>query len=174
MFIRRTHDSKDIADFVKAAGLAVMEAISLFGSREEWTGRSGGYFCVSEPERGFPILVTPVGIIPVEKGEKYLSFCQEKAKRLASHQDHRSSWESRNPVADQWGGAVCVSSVETLIFSISGFPELGDEAIMLATGGMIFNATDHRNVFDRLDNIAKRSNNPYWFTALRHLLFPDR
>jgi len=166
--LRRINNFKDVADLVKIAEFAVTEAIRSFVRREGWTG-AGGYFCVAEPEHGFPILVTPVGIIPVEKGEKYLSFCQEKAKRLASHQDHMSSWESRNPDADQWGGAVRVSAVETLIFSISGFPELGDEAIMLATGGMFFNATDDEVVLNQLDSIAKRSNNPYWFTALRRV-----
>ena len=110
----------------------------------------------------------------VRNSSKYLRaeasspFCQEKAKRLVQHPDHKSSWESRNPEAGQWGGAISVSAFGSLIFSMSGFPELGDEAIMLVTAEMFFKSATDVDISNQLEAIANRSNNPYWL-ALRYL-----
>ena len=68
--------------------------------------------------------------MPAERGQKYLELAQEKARRLAEHPDHWSSWQSRNPDEGKWGGAV---NAGAYIFSFSGLPELADEAAMLLT-----------------------------------------
>ncbi|QQG42499.1 MAG: hypothetical protein HYW15_03265 [Candidatus Giovannonibacteria bacterium] len=113
-----------------------------------------------------PQLIVPIGNISEEKAEKYLSFCQEKAKRLAQHAEHLSSWESRCPDQNRWGGAVRVGD---FIFSMSGFPELGDEAIMLATAGIYYKGWQSPKAIDTINIIAERSQNPYWSNLLAFL-----
>lgn len=94
--------------------------------------RRGGYFCLVEPEgnqMALPTLVLGIGTVPAEKGPRYLALAQEKARRLAKHPEHRSSWQSRNPDKDEWGGAIVASPY---IFSFSGLsPDTADEAAML-------------------------------------------
>ena len=99
--------------------------------------RRGGYFCLMPRERrghsvGTPILVIQVGEVDdPEKRHKYYKFAVEKAGRLHAYADtdsHKSSWQSRHPSTDRWGGAILTNK---WIFSFSGLPELADEAIML-------------------------------------------
>ncbi|HLC45031.1 MAG TPA: hypothetical protein VJK50_04300 [Patescibacteria group bacterium] len=90
--------------------------------------RTGGYFCLVDPDSGFCVILFRIGTVAADKGQKYYSFAQEKALRLRAHPEHRSSWQSRNPDQSQWGGAV---KAKTYIFSFSGLPELADEAAML-------------------------------------------
>lgn len=96
--------------------------------------RRGGYICITERSsthnpNPIPLLVADIGVVDdPKKAAKYFALSQEKAARLIVHPSHDSSWQSRNPDADQWGGAVVASS---WIFSFSGFPEAFDEAVML-------------------------------------------
>jgi len=136
------------------------EALLLFEDDPRWQGKTGGCFCLADGKTGAPLFPpAPIGEVPAEKAEKYLAFCQEKALRLAAHPDHLASWQSRNPDADQWGGAVRVGD---LIFSISGLPEMGDEALMLIMGEL-HDQHDSGAVFDpTLRQIASLTENPYW------------
>ena len=108
------------------------DAVRLATAHLNDPSRRGGYFCLVE--RGWnpmalPTLVLGVGTVPAEKGPKYLAFTQEKARRLHQHPEHRSSWQSRNPDKDEWGGAIVAGPY---IFSFSGFtPDTADEAAML-------------------------------------------
>ncbi len=88
-----------------------------------------------------------------------MAFSQEKARRLAdrTHLGEVSSWQSRNESEDKWGGAV---SVDDLIFSLSGLPELGDEAVSL-TAAVLYSDASPR-VIDIARDIAKKSHNPYF------------
>ncbi len=94
--------------------------------------RTGGYLTILEQwptDWDVPVLVALVGEIPNKKSRKYRDFSFEKAKRLMGHSEHLSSWQSRSPNEDRWGGAV---RTDTHILSFSGLPELADEALMLA------------------------------------------
>lgn len=97
--------------------------------------REGGYFCLferSEAEPAPPVIVALIGKVPnPQKKAKYFSFSQEKALRLASHSEHLSSWLSRDPDNDKWGGAIVAGGY---YLSFSGLPELADEAVMLLVG----------------------------------------
>ena len=126
-------------------------ALVLFGSEPEWAGRTGVYFCIAD-ERGEPAVIARVG--EPTKPEKYLAFCQEKAKRLAAHPEHVSSYQSRNPAQDHWGGAI---RANYWLMAPSGAPELGDEALVMGTAWVLRLADE-----DTLAAIAKYSNNPYW------------
>ncbi len=75
---------------------------------------------------------TLIGTPTKDKALKYWEFAQEKADRLANHFDegHLSSYQSRAPEKMRWGGAI--RSPGDWVLSFSGFPELMDEAFMLA------------------------------------------
>lgn len=94
--------------------------------------KEGGYFCLISTThflRDPPILVERVGYIGTSaKAERNWNLCQEKARRLARHPEHRLSWESRNEAADQWGGAITVGEH---ILSFSGLTEPTDEAVVV-------------------------------------------
>ncbi len=80
---------------------------------------------------------TLVGIVEGDKMEKYQQFSQEKVERLQERNWENSSWESRCPEENKWGGAArvyyCADAYQRwIVFSFSGLPELADEALMLA------------------------------------------
>ena len=141
--------------------LITEESLILFDYDHDWEDRGGAYFCLADGETGIPLIVLPVGNsgIRFEKAEKYIELCLEKAKRLSQNRNDISSWASRNLTARQYGGAI---RFEGLIFSMSGFPEMGDEAIMLATAGATFLSLKRSNTIDYLDSIANINANKYW------------
>ena len=102
-----------------------------------------------------------VGVPPKEKLQKYYGFSIEKARRLLALPDNVSSYQSRDPENDRWGGAI---RSEPIIISISGFPELWDEAISLT---MAVRASSLR--LETAREIAAISGNPH-FERLFHKL----
>jgi hypothetical protein len=141
------------------AYFVVSEAEALFGDTPAWKDREGGCFCLADAVGGFPYAVVFIGSMLVEKSQKYLALSQEKALRLALNPNHRSSWESRDPDKQKWAGAVRVGD---LIFSFSGLPDLGDEAIMLATASAFYLENGHAEMLQVITAIAAQSHNPYW------------
>lgn len=119
----------------------VNELIMCFSDRErilkrlpDWRGRRGGCFCLMDRKTGQVLLLAFVGVPPREKMDKYQKFALEKAKRLFRYPEHTTSWESRNPKKNQWGGAV---AGEEFIYSFSGLPEDGDTLAMSKVAGFI-------------------------------------
>lgn len=92
----------------------------------------GGFLCIMDRKKGKIIKTVLIGAVPAGKAARYESLAKEKAKRLFSHlnEGHLTSYESRDPEADKWGGAILT---ENLILSFSGFPEDGDSFICLST-----------------------------------------
>ena len=114
-------------------------------------GRTGGHFTVA-PVGDSPNEILSVGI-PLPSLPS-ADFAAEKAARLIQNPEHISSFQSRNPEAGQWGGAIRAN--DQLIFSMSGMPEHVDEAINLSVAlktGVISEA--------RLMDIVNASRNPY-------------
>lgn len=145
------------------------EALFLFKDYPEWQGKTGAYFCFTDGMTGDPFFdPVSIGEVPREKAEIYLAFCQEKARRLASHPSHLASWESRNPDAGQWGGAVRAGDI---ILSISGLPEMGDEALMLIMAEIYAVIFMGGNSVMRAaaSTVVSRSSNPYWEPLLQFL-----
>ncbi|MFH0890998.1 MAG: hypothetical protein V1856_03125 [Candidatus Liptonbacteria bacterium] len=125
----------------------------------KWAGRKGAAFCLAHARTGIPFL-GPILVGRVNspaKADKYLALCREKALRLAENPGHYSNWQSRDPDADMWGGAVRVGDI---ILSMSGLPELGDEALMLTVANIFL--PYQRESANILDLIALWSDNPYW------------
>lgn len=81
---------------------------------------------------------------PKEKVDKYFSISQEKAHRLYAHwlRNHDvalSSWQTRDPAQEMWGGAVLFQNASgsprlPYIVSFSGLAEVTDEALSLVLG----------------------------------------
>lgn len=92
--------------------------------------RSGGYLTIRDAKSNEIILVLACGIIPPEKRLKYLRLSQEKGHRLFNLPGHYSSWESRNPDNNEFGGAL---KGYRYIYSFSGHQEEADETISLVT-----------------------------------------
>ncbi len=96
----------------------------------------GGYFVLSDdilpPAPHFRV-VSRVGEATKEF-ENYRLNAQEKAARLlVNHRNHQTSWQSRDEANHKYGGAIRINfSGIGLILSFSGYPEHGDEALMLA------------------------------------------
>ena len=76
-------------------------------------------------------MIREIGCCSEQKAPKYFHLSQEKYARLFSHPDHVSSSQTRVPEKDMYGGAIRVAQQGCLIFSMSGLPEHGDEAVML-------------------------------------------
>lgn len=123
-------------------------------------GRCGGYLTVADPISGGLQLVMPIGEIAPVKLHKYCTFSQEKDIRLRRelNNGHMSSWESRDPENDKWGGAIYAYKY---IYSFSGLPELADEAVMLITAILEKDLPK-----EMADNIAERSKNPIYHELL--------
>ncbi|MBU6500409.1 MAG: hypothetical protein KGJ89_01085 [Patescibacteria group bacterium] len=140
----------------------------LFKNNQEVGNRRGGYFCLADGN-GKPFFEpTQIGEVAVEKAEKYMQLCKEKAQRLASRPlIYCSSYESRNPEAGQWGGAIRLTNDH--IFSFSGFPELLDEALMIILAETYYGKSAYYVAL--AEGIADRSNNHY-YRALTVLLRP--
>lgn len=88
--------------------------------------RNSGCFTLFDGETGAVIEYRHAG--PAEASENYERLSREKGARLFRHLKELSSWQSRNPENGEWGGAI---RTVLSIFSFSGLPELGDEAIVL-------------------------------------------
>jgi len=137
------------------------EALFFFQHDPLWEGRTGAYFCLADAKTG-DLLFAPVAIgpVPKEKAKKYLALCQEKAKRLASHTDHLASSESRNSDVGQWGGAVRAGDV---ILSMSGLPEMGDEALMFVLAEIyVATSVGSGSVMLGFGAVVAINANPYW------------
>ena len=105
-------------------------------------------------------MLLPIGGVLEEKAEKYCAFAMEKVARLARHPDHRTSYESRDPEENKWGGAVRIGDY---IFSMSGLPELADEAVMLTTASLYhYVITGNLDATRTVMNFELGHENRYW------------
>lgn len=124
--------------------------------------RTGAALTIINMDTAKPLNFTAfVGTPPAEKAQKYYNFSIEKARRLLGRPSDLSSYQTRDPDNDRWGGAI---RSEPNIISISGFPELWDEAIGLAMAvqSCSLNASKARE-------IAAISNNPHFDQLLNRL-----
>lgn len=126
--------------------------------------RPGGIFSVSLDESGrAPLLVLTVRSPLLEKGSQSFDFALEKSRRLREHPDHLSSWQSRDPSSNKWGGAIRVGQ---FILSFSGLPELVDEALMLnlVHPNRLPRHQLHEEVpeYEYLRQVASISRNPFY------------
>lgn len=115
-------NAEAISCIVFAANTILPRACGLDGRKD----RKGGYLCVAEPD-GKIVLVILIGEVPdLETANRFKTFCQEKATRLAQNLEHISSWQTRDEGKKQYGGAVRTG--KGYIYSFSGFTEEVDEA----------------------------------------------
>lgn len=121
--------------------------------------KQGGYLTVRVD--GEDSLVCPMGKgVPEEKWNQYRKYSMEKALRLASHAHHSSSWQTRQPDINRYGGAIRVPRGQLItwdvIISFSGLPEQLDEALMLVAACKM----KWMDV-DQISAIASQNDNPF-------------
>ncbi len=120
--------------------------------------RKSGYFTLRDISSGRVIITIMLGDIPKEKQEKYLQLSLEKGDRLYKNYKTSfkifSSWQTRQPDNDKWGGAI---RVNRYILSFSGLSELLDEALVLEVALTMNWENSHR-----LYEISQVSNNIYY------------
>ena len=123
--------------------------------------RTGAALTIYNMDAEKPICFTAiVGRPSKEKFQKYYGFSIEKARRLLENPEHLSSYHSRDPENDKWGGAI---RSDPIIISISGFPELWDEAcslVMAVRGSGLHLA--------KAKHVVEISKNPYFQKLLAH------
>lgn len=144
-----------------------LELFQLHRKEEKWQNRPGGAFCCADGITGIPYFISLVmptlrfvdpplkPCISFERAKKYLQFAQEKALRLSSHKRHFTSYQSRRVKEDKYGGAVRLIS-QNFIYSFSGLPEKGDEAVMLVVAVL-----EGSVGFEWAQAIAKKNKNQY-------------
>ena len=97
-------------------------------------GRKGGWLYIAD-DKGQMVLHERIGTVTdPEKDRRYQLLSVEKAARLQAHPGHRTSWQSRDPDRDHWGGAFRTD--DGWIISFSGLPELWDEALVLGVASI--------------------------------------
>lgn len=96
--------------------------------------RGRGYLTLMDGITGKILFTIPFGRIPNAKLEEHFKLSQEGATRLFNVGlllGHTTSYESRDPSKDQYGGAIYVNLHSTVvILSFAGSPELLNEAMM--------------------------------------------
>ncbi|MDO8444059.1 MAG: hypothetical protein Q7S80_00965 [bacterium] len=129
-----------ISDVRRAAAEAVAKVIEVACAQGLLEADdTGGYFCLKMlGAEGFLVKPMLVGHVINGKDDRYIELCQEKATRLeARHESNGdvTSWQSRDPESDRWGGAILGPDGHDrqYAFSFSGLPDLCDEAVTLLT-----------------------------------------
>jgi len=148
-----------IGDVQRVVKEAVNEVLSA-EKPEVLKGRKGGYFCLRIlGADDFLIKPMLVGEVTNGRDTRYIQLCQEKALRLEAEypaRGHVSSWQSRDPEQERWGGAILGPDEQNrqYAFSFSGLPELCDEVAMLLTAVKVGHLTQ-----DEAIEIARISGN---------------
>lgn len=140
----------DTVKMLTVAKQVVEDAIRLVNS--EGQQRTGAYFCVCYRPTYQLVLHAMIGDGPGDKSSKWREFSAEKCVRLLGHQPyHQTSYESRAPENDRYGGAVLGTDY---VFSLSGLKELDDEATMFQVAIEL----GQRDVISTLDLISDERN----------------
>ena len=162
------------------------ESVGLVIDRLDTTGenpsdRRGGYLTILSEfaGRGTLVLLSQIGLVPMDEVHKCIVRSQEKPWRLLNFPDHVSSYQSRDPNAvlhnqsaaeikpyGKWGGAIRAGA---MILSFSGLPELGDEAAMLLTALKLGQIN-----FVKADAIAVISHNKIFYEIVSDLKVRDK
>lgn len=119
-------ESTDAIHVIETAAKVLAQASDMLAKADR-PDKTGGYLAWTD-SNGTPFIAGLMwGIMPVDKAAKRQEYALEKATRLTLHNLHRTSYRSRNPKEERWGGAIRAGEH---ILSFSGFPEKWDEAAM--------------------------------------------
>lgn len=113
-------------DMAKLLNQAYLQ--NVIACQRDGRGREGVVICVADTT-GI-ILVCTIGEIPNPENEaKYRKNATEKALRVLQNPSHISSWQTRDPNLERWGGGVRLN--DTTAVGVSGLSEHCDEAMAL-------------------------------------------
>ncbi len=122
--------SNRLLDIIAVVESAVRRTSSALGNDPE---RNGGYFrttCTTNNLDSRPLLLKPIGFIPLHFESHLAIFTLQETLRLREHPEHFSSFESRDREQDGYGCAIKVW--RSYIFAFSGLlPDHANEAAMI-------------------------------------------
>lgn len=113
------------------AAITIEQVTTQFGN-----GKTGGYLYILPSNK--VIMHLPIGVLDESKIATQQMISREKAQRLAQHERHWLSSESREVEREKYGGAArgttkdATGKSSSIIISLSGLPEPIDEAYVLA------------------------------------------
>lgn len=122
--LRLTPNSPQVHRRIMEALTAVFPKFRCLHNRDT----HGGFFSFRDPDGTLKMFVG-IGDVWEEKLPKYMEFSLEKSRRLLTYPEHLSSWQSRRPELNEYGGAIRTPHG---LLSFSGLPEELDEALNLA------------------------------------------
>ncbi len=112
---------------------------------------NAGCFTLRSAQSGDLFLLRMFGNLPLEKQKDYFRRSIEKGERLGNDLLQASSWASRKPDEDKWGGAI---RVNLAILSFSGFYEDSDEAVVVYAARLLgwISVTEARQIAELSKN----------------------
>jgi hypothetical protein len=131
---RLTHDQAIFLGHVRESIRESFDLVLPYSEPDD----TGGYFSLRLLHDSWLIEKMLLGTVPLNKQGKYSEFSMEKPLRLEKKQHvlktpHLSSYQSRVPSANRWGGAIIGYSQSTQLptyaFGFSGLTEYCDEAV---------------------------------------------
>jgi hypothetical protein len=139
-------------DIIRAAEPIIRTACELNGEAP----KKGGHMCVARPDNEV-ILVTRLGVVEDRaRADRTLSFCQEKVRRLSANPNDVSSYQTRDPDNNKYGGGIRLE--DGMLYAFSGLPELWDEAAMVT---LAMTLAGLKAPSPHLAGILKTSRNPH-------------
>ncbi|MFT5360030.1 MAG: hypothetical protein ACI88L_000508 [Candidatus Paceibacteria bacterium] len=135
---------------VKNAQVVINSYAELFGYDIK---RSGGFICVKEfgSSKFEDTFICKVGnIFDETKHKKYMTLCKEKDERLEktyNGTDVLTSWDTRRPRENEFGGAIYMPKFSTQLTSFSGLPENDDEVCMFALQSVSIASDNYREEY---------------------------
>lgn len=124
--------TSDLAHFMMDAAVLAFALMKKEGREEGNTGLVG---CILKTDRiqglaQMSVINPLIGRLTDTEAASYRTYAQEKAFRLLSRPDDKTSAQSRDESKGQYAGAI---RAQYYIFSVSGLPEPVDEAVSLLT-----------------------------------------
>lgn len=136
------------------------EMVELAASLSKVKDRHGGYFFVLAPDGdGYCSVVGQ--ILDESKRDRYRALAEEKARRVASHPKHRTSFESLDKAKEHFQGAIKCPGGACIGFA--GRPPDESEAICL-----MFALARGLLIPDEAKEIAKISGNTFFWLMFGH------
>ncbi len=122
-----SYPASSLSSVLARVETVVGDAVQRIGN----SAKRGGYFCLVEwgPDCSATICSVRIGAPSNGTALRYEQFAREKAWRLVANHGHMSSWQTRDEMAEKYGGAIRAGKY---ILSFSGLPEIEDERAMLS------------------------------------------
>lgn len=148
MKVLTQEDSKRLFEVHRAVHQTIQTIAHRFGD-----GRRGGALVIAD-ESGDIMFNLLAGSPDPNRWGTYQGFAVEKVGRLARRREHLTSWESRDPDTNRYGGAIRIIAPDGsyhYLIGFSGLPEDKDTpyALLVAVRANLISAEEARRIASR-------------------------